>query len=231
MMSVIDEPDRRAILTPVAWLEFVRTGDRWVHRLYLEADGSAQPLASSLEAPEQAEPGSTPPSPTYQEVRLWFARHDQPQVLCLGRFGQHHYAATFAVRYERDVPGSPPGHPEGSHPTTIIEVDVADRSPEGVEPLAATYTVHSPPSALAWASAAGACWQFDPGPVLAVFEQDPSAGPGHQVQVDEAGRAACRAQVLVSPTSERTLRLKYSWLLTDHSKCPLCASNQSGGAG
>ena len=222
MFQVIDRPDRRAIITPVARLDFLLLGDRWSHRLTRTSAGEeGPPIASSVEALESAEPWSDPPSPTYQEVTL-LVTPDDALVACLGQFGPNHYATAFAIRHLPSTPGTPPGAADDRVSTTVIEVDVAVRRGDSVRPLAATYTVHSPPSTLSWASPAGVCWEWGDPSLLAVLERRPDT-PDHPapttIQVDEAGRAACRVQALVE-SSGKTTRLKYTWLISDPTASP-----------
>jgi hypothetical protein len=212
MIRLIDEPDRRAIATPLARLEFLLSGDRWSHRLLIDG-GPGVVVLSSVEALASAPADRPPPSPAYQEVNLQ-AGPGHAMALALGRFGPHHYAATFTVRHLPDAPALPEGHQGPPSPTTTITVDVADRSPGGGVAPAATYTVHVPPSAIGWATTAGACWAIDPGRLWAVLELEPGPQPGDRLLVDEAGRAACRAQVLAGVPPGRTARLRYCWLIS-----------------
>jgi hypothetical protein len=209
MFQVIDRPDRRAIITPVARLDFLLVGDRWSHRLAPASAGEdGPPIASSVEAPESAGPQSDPPSPTYQEVTL-VAEPDMVRVFCLGQFGPNHFATTFAIRHLTDLPG-------GSLDHTLFEVDIAVRREATDRPLAATYTVHSPPSTLNIVSDYGIGWTWDDPHLIALFERPMGSPANHRFAVDEAGRAACRVQ-LVAPgdTGVRTNRLRYNWGISD----------------
>jgi hypothetical protein len=194
-MAVVERPEAITIVAGRFRLCFLWTGDRWTHRLE-SADGSIV-LASAFETPAE----SAPVSPTYQDLHI-DSSPDHATAMALGRFGHHHYSATFRV---------------AEHPHPRIEVDVADRGPAD-SPLTATYTVHRPPGDLAIAPEnRGVLWGLDHTAILSLgpHPDDPSA----RVSAAEAGRAACRLQVQAAPgpTDERTRRLRYSWIIHESS--------------
>jgi hypothetical protein len=221
-VELLERPDERLIVTPHLRLGFRWTGDRWTHVLEMPAVEPGRPFASVVEAdPERHEPGRVL-SPTYQDIQT--ARDGAALLLmALGRFGKHHFAATFRVEL---VPAPvEPGHPE-----THVAVDVADRCAAPVESLAATYTVHRPPGSLSWATEAGCGWTLDAAGATAVLEREP-ADSATRVVAAEAGRAACRAQVLAAARDAAgTHRLRYRWIVSDPGPTCSMRSNASGSA-
>jgi hypothetical protein len=104
------------------------------------------------------------------------------------------------------------GQTLSERPDLWVEIDVADRGPADA-PLAATYTIHRPPGDLAFAAETGVAWGLDPATVL-ILERHPD-DLASRVSTAEAGRSACRAQVLAgpSPSDDRTRRLRYTWII------------------
>lgn len=214
-IELIEGPDLVGISGPMARLEFRFDGDRWGHRIVLTGDERV--IATALETPID-KPVEEAVGPTYQEV-MPSRDGDTPVLLAVGKFGRLHYAAAFRMEYFDQGMPIPPMEglelpPTTGGPTTLISADVAVRGEGLPRRLAATYAVHERPTELAWAAESGAIWEMGR-PFTLTFERAPESS--HVVQVGEAGRAACRAQVVANvDDGSRTGRLTYGWIVTDH---------------
>jgi hypothetical protein len=216
-VELLAENDAWILASADLRVRFEALGRHWIHRIEVRIDERWQPVATSFEADPDAPAPAAIPSPTHQEVNP-HTSGPLPQVLALGRFGRHHYATTFTL--EDDLPT-----PLGDGREIQLRVDIADRGGDDADRLAATYTVHLPPSQLLWAAegGSGVCW--DPGAVPAVLclERIPEDRET-RVVADEAGRAACRAQVVAPPLpAGGTRRLRYVWILQEApaASCPI----------
>jgi hypothetical protein len=180
---------------------------RWSHAVSLsdQADLSS-PIASSLEWHTESESAEHDRvlSPVYQDLRVERQADGSAIVFALGKSGPHHFASTFHMTL---------GDQTQAHSETRIEIDVADRCSTPFEWLAATYAIHAPASRLAWATDSGASWEWPASHGLLVLESAPATADNQQCAVAEAGRAACRAQI-ITPANPRkaTQRLIYRFL-------------------
>jgi hypothetical protein len=204
-MVEAEESDGLISLTgPIVRLEFRRLGDSWAHRIVFSE--TSRPLATSVEPQPDRDDSLNLASPSYQEVRLLNSGLAVSGVVAaIGRFGPHHFATTFNL-----TDNSPD---EVGYWSGFLKVDIADRCSSASRHVAATYTLHAPPTAIAWANEVGAAWDFgrEGGPKL-TFKLEPVIAGGERVCISEAGRGACSAQVSVAvPDSSKTARLSYSF--------------------
>jgi hypothetical protein len=197
MIAFEEFEQERSIVTPSLRLRFRWVEDRWTHALEMDRGEDFEPVAEAVEAqPERDDPARII-SPTYQDLHL---QRDGDAVLALavGKFGPHHFSASFRVEIEAGW--------------TLIRVDVADRCRRAFESFAATYRVAEAPD---HAEEGSVIWELD----------DPQAGfelssDLAHVVVAEAGPAGVLAQVETRPDPEQgTHRLLYTWkgrLLLEH---------------
>jgi hypothetical protein len=191
--------DRQTIRAPGLRLAFRRGGERWAHALAV-GDGTSDVLigvAESVEGDPDRDDPARVISPAYQDVQPHFTEGNTCALLT-GQSTPHHFSAVVTAR--RDGP------------STVVEVDVADRCRGPVEVLAATYLVQLGSSDLVDAGPDRIVWG---GEALGHGRLEFSAGGVDDVAMAEAGRRATRVQALARLVpSTHTQRLFYSWRWT-----------------
>jgi hypothetical protein len=191
--------DRQTIHAPGLRLTFRRGGERWAHALAV-GDGTSDLLigvAESVEGDTDRDDPARVISPAYQDVQPHFAEGNTCALLT-GQSTPHHFSAVVTAR--RDGP------------STVVEVDVADRCRGPIDVLAATYLVQLGSGDLVDAGPGRIIWG---GQALGRGRLELTAGGASDLAMAEAGRRATRVQALARlDPATYTQRLVYSWRWT-----------------
>jgi hypothetical protein len=197
-VTVEAEEDRRTLVAPGLTVAFARSGDRWIHALWVGDDGETPALvATSVES----EPGRDDPrrvvSPVYQEIQPHPVAHGECALLT-GQSTPHHFSAVVTAASDGD--------------DAVVTVDVADRCRGSIEVLAATYLVPFGSSDLSDADSEHVAWERG---ALGRGRLEFRALGETEVVLAEAGRRGTRVQALARLVpSTHTHRLLYSWRWT-----------------
>ena len=225
---------RRSIVTPSLRLTFHWEGDRWSHRLEVNATPVAPCLARSIEAGPGEDDSARSNSPVYQH--LTFQRGASGvQALLVGQAGARHDSAAFTVREA----------PDG----VIVEADVASRS-RSTEPVpCCAYIVAAAPGDLRDAGPARIVWEFpsqsplplSPGERVPggrvrgslegetapagrlVFESATPPDPPALLTLAESGRRATHVQadpIVVPGSATQRLGYRWRWTVSPHTLPP-----------
>ena len=206
MPSIAETNSGHTILAGPIALGFQWDGIRWSHNLAFED----RLIASSLEMdPERDDPHRVV-SPAYQQFSHQF-QGNTLQALLVGQWGHHHSSAVFTVALEDDG--------------VSVTVDLAVRSRQGIEALAATYLVQFTSSHLMDASQSAVVWELDGQPSSRLrFE---AREPGI-VSLAEGGRQATTIQALARlENGASTQRLFYEWHWQSHSEIEVARAGAS----
>lgn len=204
-----DEDDRKILSTSALRVVFAWTGDRWSHRVEVNAAGASgrhahagpsatdQPgetwfcVAASVEGGSDAKRVL---SPAYQQF-YWEPETQGGCGMLVGQSGPHHFSAVFSAAYGDGF---------------VLEVDLADRCRAELETLACTYQVEALPGDLSGAGPGHAEWDLHERGILRLETIDPG-GPV-RIAVAEAGRLATRVQIgAPGAAGDSTHRLAYRW--------------------
>ncbi len=129
--------------------------DRWNHWIERSVAGRWTILVRSL---DRSGPGTErPPSPVFQQLHLQESAEDTIQVLLVGQDDKHHYSGVLTVSET------------GSE--FRVDSEIADRCPIAESPVASTFIVDLPITALSEASDTEGTWELKS--VLPVYDEDP----------------------------------------------------------